>query len=167
MLHALSTGFPGGLCFFQPLKPATPTARLTVMPARRCTGRRDGVSTFHVLTLSDNLGGPWTPRKFQDPCRHVSDRQPLPTCKPGETRLQPDNPGRLVARLTTHKDLCLFSPYCPILALNRAGFPEESPPCGFLPIRYIVRRASHPVISATVARLPRIPAGPRWVTTVA
>ncbi len=167
MLHALSTGFPGGICFFQPLTPATPTARLAVMPARHCTGRRDGVSTFHVFTLPDNLGGSWTPGKFQDPYRHVSNRKPLPTCKPWETRLQPDNPDRLVAPLTAHKDLCLLSPYCPILALNRVGFPEGSLPRGFFPIRYIVRRASHPVISATVARLLRIPAGTRRVIAVA
>ena len=64
MFHALSTGFPGGICFFQPLTPDTPTARLTVMPAQLCTGRRDGVSTFHVFTLTDNLGGSWTPEKF-------------------------------------------------------------------------------------------------------
>ena len=48
---------------------------------------------------------------------------------------------------------------------NRAGFPEGSLPHGFFPIRYIVRRASHPVISATVARLLRIPAGTHRVTS--
>ena len=61
--------------------------------------------------------------------------------------------------VTTRKILCLLSPYCPILALNRVGFPEGIPSHDFLPIRYIVRRASHPVISATAARLLRIPAG--------
>ncbi len=58
MFHTLSTGFPDGIRFFQPLSPATPTARLTVMPALYCTGRRDEVPTFHIFILIDNLGGP-------------------------------------------------------------------------------------------------------------
>ena len=39
------------------------------------------------------------------PCRHVSHLQPVPTRNHRETRLQPDIPGRLVARLTARKDL--------------------------------------------------------------
>jgi hypothetical protein len=65
--------------------------------------------------------------------------------------------------LTARAALRLISPYRPILALNRMEFPE-----GFFchqsnPIRYIVRGASHPVISATVARPRRRLAGTRQV----
>jgi len=52
-------------------------------------------------------------------------------------------------------DIQLFSPYHSSLALNRGGFPEGSACYHFDPIRYVVRRASHPVISATAARLRR------------
>ena len=48
--------------------------------------------------------------------------------------------------------LQLISPYYPILALNRMEFPEGFACHHLNPIRYIVREASHPVISATVAR---------------
>jgi hypothetical protein len=49
-------------------------------------------------------------------------------------------------------DIQLFSPYHSSLALNRGGFSEGSACHHFDPIRYIIRGASHPVISATVAR---------------
>ena len=59
--------------------------------------------------------------------------------------------------------LQLISPYYPILALNRMEFPEGSACYHLDPIRYIVRGASHPVISATVARPRRRLAGIRQV----
>ena len=49
-------------------------------------------------------------------------------------------------------DIQISSPYHSSLALNRGGFPEGSACHHFDPIRHIVRGASHPVISATVAR---------------
>ena len=49
-------------------------------------------------------------------------------------------------------DVQLISPYHSSLALNRGGFPEGSSCYHSDPIRYVVRGASHPVISATVAR---------------
>ena len=49
-------------------------------------------------------------------------------------------------------DIQLISPYHSSLALNRGGFPEGSACYHFDPIRYVVRGASHPVNSATVAR---------------
>ncbi len=49
-------------------------------------------------------------------------------------------------------DIQISSPYHSSLALNRGGFPEGSACHHFDPIRYVVRGASHPVISATVAR---------------
>jgi len=58
--------------------------------------------------------------------------------------------------LTTLTDLHLISPYHPTLALNGGEFPEGLACHHLSPIRYVVRRASHPVISATVARLRRV-----------
>ena len=49
-------------------------------------------------------------------------------------------------------DILLISPYHSSLALNRGGLPEGSSCHHSDPIRYVVRGASHPVISATVAR---------------
>jgi hypothetical protein len=49
-------------------------------------------------------------------------------------------------------DVQMSSPYHSSLLLNRGGFPEGSACHHFDPIRYVVRGASHPVISATVAR---------------
>jgi len=49
-------------------------------------------------------------------------------------------------------DIQLLSPYHPSLALNRGDLPEGSSCHHSDPIRYIVRGASHPVISATAAR---------------
>ena len=65
--------------------------------------------------------------------------------------------------LTARAALRLISPYCPILALNRMEFPEGSSCHQWNPIRYIVRGASHPVISATIARPRRRLAGTRQV----
>jgi len=48
-------------------------------------------------------------------------------------------------------DIQLFSPYHSSLALNRGYFPEGLSCHHFNPIRYFVREASHPVISATAA----------------
>jgi hypothetical protein len=50
------------------------------------------------------------------------------------------------------EDIQIFSPYHLSLALNRGGFPDGLSCHHFNPIRYIVRGASYPVISATVAR---------------
>ena len=61
--------------------------------------------------------------------------------------------------LTARAALRLISPYCLILALNRMEFPEGFSCRHSNPIRYIVRGASHPVISATVARPRRRLAG--------
>jgi hypothetical protein len=61
MFHALSVPLQDGLCFFQPLPPAFPPARLAVMPARPCIGRKDRVSTFRTVDPMDDLGVPSTP----------------------------------------------------------------------------------------------------------
>jgi hypothetical protein len=50
----------------------------------------------------------------------------------------------------------VFSPYRPTLALNRTELPEGSSCHHLDPFRYVVREASHPVISATVARSRRV-----------
>ena len=49
-------------------------------------------------------------------------------------------------------DIQIISPYHSSLALNRGGLPEGSSCRHSDPIRYFVSGASHPVISATVAR---------------
>ena len=59
--HALSSGSPGSICFFQPLSPATPTACLAVSLAYDCYRRRDGVTTFLLVDPLDDLGAPSTP----------------------------------------------------------------------------------------------------------
>ena len=65
MCHALSPGFPGGICFFQPLSPATPTVCLTVSLACNCYRRRGGVTTFLLVDPLDDLGAPSTPAVLQ------------------------------------------------------------------------------------------------------
>ena len=72
-----------------------------------------------------------------------------------EAYLRPDNSGRSSVLMTTLGTFQLVSPYLPPLALNRTEFPEGGLPRGFFPIRYIVGRASHSVIGATVACRPR------------
>ena len=57
--------------------------------------------------------------------------------------------------MTTFTTIQISSPYHLSLALNRGRFPEGFSRHRSNPIRYIVRRASHPVISPTVARLRR------------
>ena len=54
--------------------------------------------------------------------------------------------------MTTLTGIDLISPYHPSLALNGGGFPDGFSCHHSNPVRYIVRGASHPVISATVAR---------------
>ena len=63
--HALSSGSPGSIRFFQPLSPATPTACLTVSLAYNCYRRRDGVTTFLLVDPLDDLGAPSTPVVLQ------------------------------------------------------------------------------------------------------
>ena len=53
-------------------------------------------------------------------------------------------------------DIQLISPYHPTLVLNRGGFPEGFSCHHLNPIRYVVRGASHPIISAMVARPRRV-----------
>ena len=93
------------------------------------------------------------------PCRYVSNLQPAHACKHKEACLRPISSCRSVARLTARTSLCLISPYCPSLALNRMELPEGSSCRHSDPIRYFVREAPHPVISATVARSRRELAG--------
>ena len=69
--------------------------------------------------------------------------------------LRPDNPRRS-ALIDDAAILYLISPYHPTLGLNGGGFPEGFACRHLNPIRYVVRRASNPVISATVARLRRV-----------
>ena len=57
--------------------------------------------------------------------------------------------------VTMLKDLQISSPYHSFLSLNRGGFSEESSCQHFDPFRYIVREASHPIISAMAARSRR------------
>ena len=97
------------------------------------------------------------------PCRHVRDLHPDHACKNREACLRPNNSGRSVARLTARAALCLFSPYCPPLALNRTELPEGSSCYHSDPIRYIVREASHQSHSARPARSRRGLAGIRQV----
>lgn len=76
-------------------------------------------------------------------------------CKNTEAWLRSDSSSRSVARLTARAALCLFSPYCPPLALNRIELSEGSSCLHSDPIRYIVREASHQVHSAHPARSRR------------
>jgi hypothetical protein len=94
------------------------------MPALHCTGRRDEVSTFHIFTLTGNLGGAWTPVRNRVPCRDVSNLQLLQTRANTEEHVFDLLIPVGLMQLTTRKTLCLLSPYCPILALNRVRFPE-------------------------------------------
>lgn len=122
--------------------------------AKHCAWRGDGFPTFHMVTLGQlrrslNAGG------SPIPCRHVSNLHPVHACKHKEACLRPVSSSRSVARLTARTALCLISPYCPSLALIRMELPEGSSCRHSDPCRYIVREASHPVITATVARSRR------------
>ena len=89
------------------------------------------------------------------PCRDVSARQPpAHACKHREAGLRPvSSLGRYF--LTMRTVLHLVSPYPPSLALYRMELPAGRSSHDFLPLRYIVGGASHPVISATAACPPR------------
>jgi len=57
--------------------------------------------------------------------------------------------------LTMLKDVQISSPYHSFLALNRGSFSEGLSCHHFDPIRYVVREASHPIITAMAARSRR------------
>ena len=130
--------------------------------ARHCTGRRDGLSTFHVIDFAGNLGGTWTPVAKRSRGRHVSDLPPGHAHQHQAVCLRPAN-SRRSDTLTTRTILCLFSPYCPALALNRRKLPERFACRQLNPIRYVVRGASHQPHSAWQARPRRALAGIRQV----
>ena len=151
MFRALSIGFPNGICFFQSLFPATPTARLTVMPALHCMGRRNRVNTLHIINPMSDLGASWTPAVQQFRASTLETCNLTACYSHKGVTFDLLSLGRSVA-LTMRADIQLISPYHSSLALNRGGFPEGSACHHFDPIRYVVREASHPVISATAAR---------------
>ena len=151
MFHALSPGFPGSICFFQPLSPATPTACLTVSLACNCYRRRDGVTTFQTIDPLGDLGAPSTPvvQQFRAGSYETCN---LTTCRTlmGAALYLLILVGK--SAVTTLTDIHLVSPYHPSLGLNRGGFSDGFSCPHSNPFRYIVRGASHPVIRATVAR---------------
>ena len=146
--------FIKGLCFH----PAT------VMPARYCMGRCDGVDTFciidHLRQLRRKPGRRW---------KYGSRTGTLETCNLSICA----NTRKHIIDLLTPVGLSLalrrvqfFDSSRHIvstLALNRAGFSEGSPPCGSLPFRYVVGRASHPLHSAQHACRPRVMVGTHQV----
>ena len=160
-------GFGVGPCFV-PYPSAFPKAfassNLSAPPLHRRALRfaclellqaKDGVTTFHTVDPMDDLGAPFTPgvRWFRTGSWQTCI--PTPCRKHWEAAL---DLSILVGprSLTALTDIHLLSPYHPTLALNRGGFPEGFSCHHSNPIRYIVRRASHPVISETVAGLRRI-----------
>jgi len=156
--HALSVPLQDSLCFFRPLNVIPPWACLTVGLPGIAPG---GVMTFPRSTwlLIGQLRRSLDAGGITIPCRYVSDLQPIHACKHKEACHRPISSRRSVARLTARTSLCLISPYCPSLALNRMKLPEGSSCRHSDPIRYFVREAPHPVISATVARSRRELAG--------
>ncbi len=136
-----------GICFLKASQPRPPTACLTVSLPR---GRRHWVSTFRIIDPMNNLGEPSTPvvRQFRAGSYETCN---LTTCantrKHSFDLLVPVGQS-LVTALT---DFRMFSPYCSTLALNRMELPDGFRPHGFRPFRYIVRWASHPLISAKAA----------------
>ena len=127
------------------------------------SGQRYWVSTacpeldsgFHIIDPMSDLGVPWTP---------VVPRLRTGTLETCNLTTRYSHIGiafnllslsRFVAALTMRVGVQLISPYHSSLALNRGGFPEGSACHHFDPIRYVVREASHPVISATAARSRR------------
>jgi len=151
MFHALSFGFPEGICFFQPLSPATPTACLAVSLAYNCYRRRDGVTTFHTIDPLDDLGAPSTPmvQQFRAGSYKTCNLTTYRTLRGAVLYLL-----ILVGKfaVTTLTDIQLISPYHPSLALNGGGFSDGFSCLHSNPFRYFVSGASHPVIRATVAR---------------
>ena len=124
------------------------------LPALHCIRRDDSFSTFHVIDSMDDLGAPCYAGGSTVPCRQLEDLQPdhLPLTR--GSSLRPVKHLLILVGLllvTTLKDIQLISPYHPSLGLNGRGFPGGFSCCHSNPIRYIVREASHPVISATVA----------------
>ena len=106
----------------------------------------------------DNLGGPGR-RWYNNPVTSTLEAcNPTTHANTGKHAFDLITPVGLYC-LTARAALRLISPYCPILALNRMEFPEGFSCRHSNPIRYIVRGASHPVISATVARPRRRLAG--------
>jgi len=156
MFHPISLPLQQGLRFFIASRSRPPTACLTVSLPERAKDLRCHVPHFYLSgQLRRNLDAGQNSGSVQKRYYPAT----FPTCT--NTRkciIDLIIPVGLCS-VTTRKVLCLLSPYCPILALNRVGFPEGFPSHDFNPIRYIVRRASHPVISATAARLLRIPTG--------
>ena len=154
MFRNLSIPLQDSLCFFRPLTAIPPWACLTVglpgiAPGEVMAFPRSTCSFPGQLRRSLDAGGSTIP------CRHVSNLHPDHPCKHTEAWLRPDSSSRSVARLTARAALCLFSPYCPPLALNRIELPEGSSCLPSDPIRYIVREASHQVHSAHPARSRR------------
>ena len=138
-----------------------PTACLTVSLPR---GRRHWGSTFRTIDPVSNLGEPSTPvvRQFRAGSYKTCN---LTTCANTRKHNFDLKVQSRSVTLTTLTDFRLISPYCSTLALNPVGLGKRSPPHGFDPIRYIVRWASHPVISATAACHPKVLAGTCQVWT--
>ena len=143
MCHSVSPPLEQGIRFPKASQPRPPTACLTVSLPR---GRRTWGSTFRTTDPVSNLGESSTPvvRQFRASSYKTCN---LTTCantrKHSLDLLIPVGP----FSVTTLTDFRLISPYCSTLALNPVGLGKGSPPHGFDPIRYIVGRASHPVIT--------------------
>jgi hypothetical protein len=105
----------------------------------RGTGRSGNVSTFHVITLNEQLRCGLNAGGASIPCRYRCHLQPDHACKRWETCLHPITPVGWGASLTSASTtIQLISPYCPALALNRTEFPEGFSCRHSNPIRYVV-----------------------------
>jgi len=161
MFHTVSPPLQQGIRFPKASQPRPSTACLTVSLPR---GRRHWGSTFRTIGPLSNLGEPSTPvvRQFRAGSYKTCN---LTTC--ASTRKHSLDlliPVGLFC-VTVLTDFRLISPYCSTLALNPVGLGKGSPPHGFDPIRYLVRWASHPAISATAACHPKVLAGTCQVWT--
>jgi hypothetical protein len=113
--------------------------------------RRYEVPTFPISDTMNDVGAPWTP---------MVQRFRASTLETGNLTTHSLHRERAfdllhlvgLLRLTMRTDVHMCSPYHSSLALHRGGVPEGSSCRHSDPIRYVVRGASHPVISATAAR---------------
>ncbi|MFX0200481.1 MAG: hypothetical protein ACFFCW_30555, partial [Candidatus Hodarchaeota archaeon] len=147
----VSAPLQGSIRVFHPLNPAPPTVRLAVHLPPSFVRRGYEVSTFHINDPLNTVGASWTP---------VVQRFRASTLTTDNLTIHSSHRGRVfdlvhlvgLSRFTMRTDIHMCSPEYSSLALNRGGVPEGSSCRHSDPIRYVVRGASHPVISATAAR---------------
>ena len=111
--------------------------------------REYGVPVFCVIDHYGQLRRSLDAGGATIPCRQLGDLQPDHTPLTQRSGLRPRNPGRSVLYDGAYDSLPVLALLPLTLALNPAGFGKGSfRLTASDPIRYIVGRASHPVISA-------------------